>query len=231
MACGDWAGLQRLVRYMARPAVSFERVSYDASKGLVTVRSAKKRGGVRPVVATYHVMAFLALLVVHVPPARMHMTRYYGWYASRARAKRRASSGLADGQGGSAAGDGPKVLPPSARERRLRWAQLIRLVLEVDPLQCSRCGGQMKIISFVQPTQPAVIERILTHLGLWTDDGMPRSTGPPRWLQIEQARAYLAAHPEHDPQWDGSRDGPADDTLDQRAQGDDEAYHDQRSWA
>ena len=35
----------------------------------------------------------------------------------------------------------------------------------VDPLCCPRCGGEMKIISFI--TDPLVIQQILEHLGLW----------------------------------------------------------------
>ena len=36
---------------------------------------------------------------------------------------------------------------------------------KADPLTCPRCGGQMKIISFI--TDPQVIRHILEHLGLW----------------------------------------------------------------
>ena len=34
-----------------------------------------------------------------------------------------------------------------------------------DPLLCARCGGAMRIIAFID--QREVIEKILTHLGLW----------------------------------------------------------------
>jgi hypothetical protein len=29
------------------------------------------------------------------------------------------------------------------------WAEMIRKVYEVDPMACPRCGGRMKIISFL----------------------------------------------------------------------------------
>ncbi len=63
--------------------------------------------------------------------------------------------------------ESPKV---SSKECRLRWANLIKKIYEVDPCQrcylliCSACGGQMKIISFIQERE--VIEKILNHLGL-----------------------------------------------------------------
>ncbi len=55
---------------------------------------------------------------------------------------------------------------------------LIKRVYEVDPLKCSHCGGQMKIISFIERRQADVIERILRHLGLW--EGPLRTLASPR---------------------------------------------------
>jgi len=39
---------------------------------------------------------------------------------------------------------------------------------------CPRCGGRMRIIAFIQ--DPAVIEKILRHLGQWDP---PRAPPPP----------------------------------------------------
>jgi hypothetical protein len=57
------------------------------------------------------------------------------------------------------------------------WRQLIHKVWEVDPLVCPRCGSEMKIIALID--DPAVIRRILTHLGLWRErKGNERGTAP-----------------------------------------------------
>ena len=56
------------------------------------------------------------------------------------------------------------------------WAMLIKRVYEIDPMVCSQCGGEMKIVSFIDPPQEAVIEKILRHCGLWKASS-PR--GPP----------------------------------------------------
>ena len=47
------------------------------------------------------------------------------------------------------------------------WAMLIKRVYEVDPLCCPECGGEMKVVSFIEPPQADVIERILRHCRLW----------------------------------------------------------------
>ena len=45
---------------------------------------------------------------------------------------------------------------------------LIKRVYEIDRLPCPECGGQMKVIAFIEPLQGGeVIETILRHCGLW----------------------------------------------------------------
>jgi len=53
---------------------------------------------------------------------------------------------------------------------------LIKRVYEVDPLCCLECGGQMQVVSFIEPPQADVIEAILKHRGLWQPS---RSRPPP----------------------------------------------------
>ena len=56
------------------------------------------------------------------------------------------------------------------------WAMLIKRVYEIDPMVCSQCGGEMKIVSFIDPPQSEAIEKILRHCGLCKASA-PR--GPP----------------------------------------------------
>jgi len=51
------------------------------------------------------------------------------------------------------------------------WARLIQKVYEGDPLECPKCGARMRVISFIN--DPAVIRRILEHLGLWLANARP----------------------------------------------------------
>ena len=47
----------------------------------------------------------------------------------------------------------------------------MRRAFEADVLACPRCGGRMTVLATID--DPAVIRRILTHLGLSTDAGEP----------------------------------------------------------
>jgi hypothetical protein len=60
-------------------------------------------------------------------------------------------------------------IPASTAKRA--WARLIKHVYEVDPLVCPRCTGPMRLIACIE--QPEVIEKILTHLGLWPARPLP----------------------------------------------------------
>jgi len=74
------------------------------------------------------------------------------------------------------------------RFRRRAWARLIRIVYLVDPLTCPKCGGRLRILSFIE--NPCVIEKILRHLKLW--DSPERSPPPRRSTTLEPDADFLA---------------------------------------
>jgi hypothetical protein len=69
------------------------------------------------------------------------------------------------------------------------WAMLIKRVYEVDPLCCPECGGQMQVVSFIEPPQADVIEDILKHCGLWQSRS-PRAPPDVDELVLELDAAY-----------------------------------------
>ena len=77
----------------------------------------------------------------------------------------------------------PTVLEPEVSAegfgKNSAWARFIQKVYEVDPLECPKCSGPMRVISFI--TDPLVVRRILEHLGLWLANArpIPRAQSPP----------------------------------------------------
>ena len=65
---------------------------------------------------------------------------------------------------------------------RMGWARLLKRVFDLDLEHCPQCGGEFRIIAAIE--EPAVIVRILTHLGL-PARAPPRS--PARPLPLFQA--------------------------------------------
>ena len=70
-----------------------------------------------------------------------------------------------------------------ARPARISWARLLERVFEIDLEHCPNCGGQLKIIAAI--VESALIERILTHLGL-------QARAPPRTPAREPQVAHAA---------------------------------------
>jgi hypothetical protein len=112
---------------------------------------------------------FLAEFTQHIPPTGSHPIRYYGWYSNpgapgRGLRKKRGAGATAQ----SAASSGGQVADvPASSCSSQTWAMLIKRVYEVDPLSCPRCGSEMKVVTFIDPPQGEVIEKILKHCGLW----------------------------------------------------------------
>jgi len=113
---------------------------------------------------------FLAEFTQHIPPKGAHLVRYYGWYSNKARGMRRkAAEAAAMARGESGGGESSSAVQPPPSRASQTWAMLIKRVYEVDPLLCPKCGGEMKVVAFIEPPQAEVIERILKHCGLWRE--------------------------------------------------------------
>jgi hypothetical protein len=97
---------------------------------------------------------FLAEVTQHIPNKGEHQIRYYGWYSNKKR-------GMREDKKTVTVAEEPEPDTPFKRKCRTTWAALIKCVYEVDPLKCPKCGGTMKIVSFIEEAR--VIEKILRH--------------------------------------------------------------------
>jgi hypothetical protein len=160
-------------KYMIRPFLSLERLSFDERAGQVCYRYGREAGEVERM----DYLEFIARVTSHIPDKGQVTIRYCGLYAKAHRGKIRKAS------------RGP--FPLWMVEEELRpiptkgWAEMIRKVYEVDPMLCPQCGGHMKIIAFL--TDYGVVDRIIDHLKLtFVADKAP----PP---QIAFQEALIAA--------------------------------------
>ena len=118
---------------------------------------------------------FIARLAALVPKPRAHLTRYHGVFAPASPDRAQVVPMLR----AAAAGE-PCKASATARQRALTWAQRLKRVFAIDIEICRQCGGRLRVIASIE--EPAVIERILKHLGRETvpvDPAHP-SRAPPR---------------------------------------------------
>lgn len=165
--------MEQVARYILRPPLSLERLRYSDGDDEVVYRR-KESNGRAGEEERIDALDFLARVIAHIPPPRIHLVRYLGHYSnvSRGRRNKGKEAPLTPGHAGVQEDDG--LTDAERRARRRAWAQLIRRVYEVDPLVCTNCGGEMRIISVI--LEHRVITRILRSLA---QKGVEPGRGPP----------------------------------------------------
>jgi len=187
VAAGDGARLAQVCRYLCRPPLGQQRLQRLRDGRIALVLQRPWADGTTHVVFTPGEL--LARLVPLVPRPRINVLLYHGVLAPNARWRRAvvardgaAGVGQPDAASELAGASGAGETSPATRGGRPRyrsWAELMRRAFEVDVLACPRCGGRMVVLATID--DPAVIRRILTHLGLPTTLGEPASGRAPPW--------------------------------------------------
>ncbi len=169
----DRKSMERVARYMLRPPLSLERMKYSEGDEGVMYRR-KGEAGSAGKEERIDAMDFLARVIAHIPPPRNHLVRYLGHYSnvSRGRRKKGKEKALTPGRLGHGEDDG--LSDAQRRAQRRAWARLIRRIYEVDPLVCTSCGGEMRIVSVI--LKHRVITKVLGHLAR---KGIEPGRGPP----------------------------------------------------
>jgi hypothetical protein len=157
VACkaGERRKLERLCRYVARPAIALERVSRDGDGLVVYELKPPFRDGTTHVL--FEPLDFIARLAALVPRPRAHLVRFHGLFAPNARHRRLVVPGPAPAP--VSEGAEPGAMPTRAR---MTWAQGLRRVFDIDISRCVRCGAPLRVLGAI--TDPRVITAILTHL-------------------------------------------------------------------
>ena len=164
VSCGPHqrSTLERLCRYITRPALGHKRLSRTPSGEVVLQLKTPYRDGTTHVVMTP--LEFLQRLAALVPRPRLHLIRFHGVLAPNAALRAQIIPREPDQVADTTKADGE---PLSASTRaRLSWAQLLKRIFGIDMIACSHWAGQVTLIATIE--DPAVIVKSLAHLGLPT---------------------------------------------------------------
>lgn len=149
--------LERLARYISRPAVSEKRLSLTPSGNIRYQLKTPYNDGTTHVI--FEPLDFIGKLAALVPKPRVNLTRFHGVFAPNSKyrvdvtpAKR--GSGLTRKEN--------EEKTPEQRHRAMTWAQRLKRVFNIDVSTCEKCGGDAKVIACIE--DPAVIDKILAHL-------------------------------------------------------------------
>ena len=178
----DREGLERLLRYGARPPLSLQRLA-ELPDGRLAYRLKRQFADGREVLVLQPT-ELLRRLATLVPPPRHHLVRFHGVFAPNAAwrslvvphppaAEEPAAPATLPPGSPAPTGPAPDAPTPAGAPRtrsRLPWAELLLRVFREDVLAEGRCGGRRVVLAFL--TERRVVKAILEHLGLPT-------TGPP----------------------------------------------------
>ncbi|WPL22122.1 IS91 family transposase [Thiorhodovibrio frisius] len=148
----DRTGLERLLRYCARPPFALERLErLDAERVVYRLPKPQRNGITALTLTPLELIDHLAALI---PPPRRHRHRYHGVLAPNAPLRAAAvvlGRELTDDPSACAELAAPRRAPaPNARSpARYLWAMLLaRLLLAVEKT-CPNRGADMHIIAFI----------------------------------------------------------------------------------
>jgi hypothetical protein len=185
VAADDRERLERLCQYLCRPPLGQGRLKKLLDGRIAVGLQRPWADGTTHLVFTP--IELLQRLVPLVPRPRINMLLYHGVLAPNAPWRREV---VARAEPEATAAELCPPAPPAHEEaseaqaarRRPRyraWSDLMRRAFQADVLTCPRCGGRMTVLATIE--DPAVIHRILTHLGLATEarEALPAARASP----------------------------------------------------
>ena len=153
--------LERLCRYIARPAVSEKRLSrwhHACDRSCASCA--------RGISASLHVifepLDFIAKLAALVPKPRVNLTRFHGVFAPNSKHRIQVTPAKRGKGKKTHATDELSDQTAIQRHAAMTWAQRLKRVFDIDIETCPECGGAAKVIACIE--DPVVIKKILTHL-------------------------------------------------------------------
>ena len=144
----DREGLERLCRYVARPALAKERLLAHPSGDLQLELKRAWSDGTGAIRMTE--LEFVERMAALVAPPRVNDVHYHGVFAPRHRWRPQIVPRRSPGQQPKA-----KLLTKTARRTPsstwVPWASLLLRVFDKDGFQCPSCKGQMTVRAVVLP--------------------------------------------------------------------------------
>ncbi len=151
--------LERLCRYITRPAISMKRLSLTRNGQVRYELKTPWRNGTTHVI--FEPLDFISRLVSLVPKPRINLTRYNGVFAPNSKYRALVTPAKRGKVKKVTVPDEAQDRTPAERRAAMTWAQRLKRVFDIDIETCSECGGDVRIIACIE--DPEVIRKILTH--------------------------------------------------------------------
>jgi hypothetical protein len=152
--------LERLCRYISRPAIAEKRLSLTPNGNVRYQLKTPYRDGTTHVI--FEPLDFIARLAALVPKPRVNLTRFHGVFSPNSKHRALVTKAARGKCAKPGVSDEEPEKTPAQRRAALTWAQRLKRVFGIDIETCPACGGAVRIIACIEDAE--VIEKILTHL-------------------------------------------------------------------
>jgi hypothetical protein len=170
--------LERLCRYISRPAIAEKRLSLTPNGNIRYQLKTPYRDGTTHVI--FEPLDFMARLAALIPRPRANLTRFHGVFAPNSKHRalvtpsKRGKSAKRQIKGDERS--------PVEQHAAMTWAQRLKRVFNIDISICEECGGAVRVIASIE--DPDVIKQILSHLeheaATANSNLLPQSRAPPQ---------------------------------------------------
>jgi hypothetical protein len=207
----DRAGLERLIRYCARPPFALDRLHLVGDRSDQILYLLPKPDPAGRTALRLSALEFLDRLAMILPPPRIHRHRYHGVFAPNAPLRPLVTQRAQEDNALAAQMPGPGLPLPTtptpstpgskapapqppdiAPSRPSKWAALLARIYEVFPLICPTCQEPLSFIAFL--TDPEPIAQILAHIGEPTSPPLVHPARGPPQTELRMG----PGQPEHD---------------------------------
>lgn len=147
--------IERLCRYITRPAVSLKRLRLsETGKVIYELKNPYKNGTTHVV---FEPLDFIARLATLVPRPWINLTRFHGVFAPNSKYRKAVT-----GYDKSSVDESSDKTTNSDQRYRMSWAERLKRVFSIDITTCQHCQGNVRIIASIK--DKSVIDKILSHI-------------------------------------------------------------------
>jgi len=152
--------LERLCRYVSRPAVSEKRLSLTPNGNIRYQLKTPYLDGTTHVI--FEPLDFVARLAALVPRPRVNLTRFHGVFVPNSKHRALVTPAKRVKGNQPKTSGKPQNQTPAERRAAMTWAQRLKRAFNINSETCTECGGSVRVIACIE--DPVVIKKILTHL-------------------------------------------------------------------
>jgi hypothetical protein len=153
--------LERLCRYISRPAISEQRLSITEHGKIRYELKTPYRDGTTHV--SFEPLDFIGKLAALIPPPRLNLTRFFGVFAPNSNFRAQVTASQRGKNSPKLNNKENSQSDKPYHARGMSWAQRLKRVFNIDITECEKCENHnVSIIACIIDVH--VIQKILKHL-------------------------------------------------------------------